>query len=226
MKKINYIPLVLVLMIGIAKQATSQTKSLEHTAAHSNTSNAHPLETTESNRVLKALNISDKAKKESVRNLLVRQYQQIQKTVAERDSKMKDAVQSASNKVDGEKKAAEIWADYQILLSKRRDTFTNALSTHLSADQVELVQNTMTDDRLHKEFTLFQALLPNMTEPQKKQVYNYLLEARSNAMNVLSEEDRLKWFDKFRGRANNYLAKQGYNLRKATEDLEARQKAE
>lgn len=49
-----------------------------------------------------------------------------------------------------------------------------------------------------------------MTEPQKKQVYDYLLEARSNAMNVLSEEDRLKWFDKFRGRANNYLAKQGY----------------
>ena len=57
---------------------------------------------------------------------------------------------------------------------------------------------------------------------KKKKVHDYLTEARDNAMNVLTTRGRNQWFAKFRGRANNYLAKEGYNLRKATEELERR----
>ncbi len=38
-------------------------------------------------------------------------------------------------------------------------------------------------------------------------------------MKVMMRSD---WFIKYRGRANNYLAAAGFDLRKATEELEAR----
>lgn len=180
------------------------------------------VEIVQSNKAVKALDIDDKLQKEFVRNLIAHQYQKIQEMQAERDAKMKATSQPSKSKEAADKEAADIWADYQVRLHGQRKLFLQKLSTFVDANKVELAQNVMTDNHLQKEYAHFQALLPNLTEVQKKQVYDYLLEARDNAMNVLDEEGRLKWFIKFRGRANNYLSKQGYNLRKATEDLEAK----
>ncbi|HEY1022859.1 MAG TPA: DUF3826 domain-containing protein, partial [Flavisolibacter sp.] len=47
-----------------------------------------------------------------------------------------------------------------------------------------------------------------------------LQEARENAMTAETEEMRQQWFIKFRGRANNFLAAAGYDLKKATAGLE------
>ena len=80
----------------------------------------------------------------------------------------------------------------------------------------------MTEGGLQKEYDKFIALLPALTEVQKQRVMEYLVEARENAMDVLLAKEQHQWFAKYRGRANNYLAKEGYNLRKATEELEAK----
>lgn len=178
------------------------------------------VEIVQSNKVVKALNIADKAQRESVRNLIAHQYQTIQAMQTERDVKMKATNQLAKSKEDIDKAAADIWANYQVRLHDNRKAFLRKLSTFVDSNKVEIAQNEMTDNRLHQEYSHFKALLPNLTEGEKKQVYDYLLEARDNAMNVLDEKGRLNWFIKFRGRANNYLSKAGYNLRKATEDLE------
>lgn len=180
------------------------------------------LEIIESNRVIKSLSIDGVATRESVRNLLAHQYQQIQAIQKERDEKMKTATETATVKEIGEKEASAIWAIYKTKLDDQRNLFIEKLSGFISLPQVEIVKNTMTDNGLQKEFEHFLALLPDLTEVQKKQVYQYLLEARDNAMNALKPKEREKWFIKYRGRANNYLAKQGYNLRKATEELEAK----
>ncbi len=184
------------------------------------------IEIVQSNKVTKALDIKDKSQSEAVRNLVAHQYQKIQEMIAERDAKMKAASQQPKSKEETDKAASDIWASYQTQLHDQRKLFLKKLSTLVDSNRVELAQNEMTDHRLQQEYTHFQALLPNLSTEQKKQVYDYLSEARDNAMNVLDEGDRLKWFIKFRGRANNYLAKAGYNLRKATEELEAKLQTE
>jgi hypothetical protein len=49
-----------------------------------------------------------------------------------------------------------------------------------------------------------------------------LVKARENALNVLTSKDRNQLFTKYRGRAKNYLSKQGYDLRRAIEDLKGK----
>ncbi|WP_207425455.1 DUF3826 domain-containing protein [Pedobacter sp. SYSU D00535] len=159
--------------------------------------------------------------REIIRNLIVYQYQKIEETSKARDAAMA-AVKDTS--IVGKNRQSAIWGEYKIALDQQRDRFVADLNGRVKPEQVEYIKDYMTGFGLKKEYDNFLALLPDLTEPQKKQVRDYLLEARDNAMNVLSEKEQHKWFIKYRGRTNNYLSKQGYNLRKATEDLEAKMK--
>lgn len=178
------------------------------------------LEITESGKIMTALNLTDKSKAESVRNLIAHQYQQVSKIHVAKTARMDAAQKLPKEAAEKENQAA--WEESKVKLDKQRDLFIAALSRFLDKDQVELVKNEITGQGLKKEYEKFQALLPDLTVEQKKKVYDYLVEARENAMNVLTSRERNQWFAKFRGRANNYLAAQGYNLRKATEELEAK----
>ena len=52
-----------------------------------------------------------------------------------------------------------------------------------------------------------------------------LKEARDIAMDKGSAKEKHAVFDKYRGRINNYLAKQGYDLKQASKDWAQRRKA-
>lgn len=182
------------------------------------------LEITESNKVMVVLNLEDKNKKESVRNLIAYQYQQIAKIQAIRKAREEKAKNSQKTKEEIEKERESAWQESKTRLEKQRDLFVAELSKFLDKNQVEIVKNEITGQGLRKEYEKFQALLPNLTNEQKTKVLNFLLEARENAMNVLTSRERNQWFAKYRGRANNYLSAQGYDLRKATEELEKRSK--
>ena len=72
-------------------------------------------------------------------------------------------------------------------------------------------------------------MLPNLTEAQKEYIYNALVEAREHAMDGGSSKEKHAWFGKYKGRINNYLSKQGYDLNKESTDwhkrVEEREKA-
>jgi hypothetical protein len=176
----------------------------------------------ESNRIMSVLNIQDKAKAESVRNLVAYQYQKLE------ELKKGYGIRIGENKKlqdkDQVSKANEAaWQIYKTSVDRQRDEYFDKLAGFLNKDQIELVKNEMTGNGLHKEYARFQQLLPDMKEDHKAEVYKHLVEARENALNVLTSRERNQWFIKYRGRANNYLSKQGYDLRKATEELEKRQ---
>ncbi|MCH5599136.1 DUF3826 domain-containing protein [Niabella ginsengisoli] len=80
----------------------------------------------------------------------------------------------------------------------------------------------MTEHGLQREYNNYLNMFPKLTDLQKSQVLAYLKEARENAMNAETAKNRIDWFIKYRGRANNFLAAAGYDLRKATEEIEAR----
>lgn len=180
------------------------------------------LEIAESNKVMAALNLAEKSKNETVRNLIAYQYQQIMKINAAKAARQEAAKNLA--KIEAEKENQAAWEESKATLDKQRDLFTTELLKFLSKDQVEIVKNEMTGQGLQKETTRFHELLPQLTDEHKAKINEYLLEARENAINVLTNRERNQWFAKYRGRANNYLSKQGYDLRKATEELEGKKK--
>lgn len=104
------------------------------------------LEITESNKVMAALNLADKSKNETVRNLIAYQYQQILKINA-----LKTARQEAAKnlqKIEAEKENQAALEECKAKLDKQRDLFITELSKNLNKDQVEIVKNEMTGQRL------------------------------------------------------------------------------
>jgi hypothetical protein len=57
-------------------------------------------------------------------------------------------------------------------------------------------------------------MIPTLTTEQKEKISNWLKEARELAMDEGSSEDKHKVFGKFKGRINNYLSAEGYDMKK------------
>ena len=93
---------------------------------------------------------------------------------------------------------------------------------HLNDKQVETIKDAMTYNLFHIRYDDFMDLLPNLTESDKNRVYHWLVEAREFSMDFETPRKMRQMFTKYRGRINNYLSSRGYDLRKATEEQEAR----
>ena len=178
------------------------------------------LEITASNRIISILALENSEKKEIIRNLIAFQYQKISRIQAVKLARQEAIKKTAKTTDEVELDNQTGWEESKSKLDQQRDAFTGALQSHLTLEQVEVIKNEMTAQSVKKEYEKFMSLLPDLTDGQKKKVLDYLIEARENALNVLSSRERNQWFAKFRGRANNYLSAQGYDLRKATEALE------
>lgn len=183
------------------------------------------LEITESKKVMTALDLKDQKVAEQIQNLVAYQYQQIVKIQSAKQARIDEAKRLQKNDAQIESESQAAWEESKAKLDKQRDLFISELSKTLDVNQVETIKNEMTGQGLNKEYARFVELLPHLTDDHKVKVREYLIEARENALNVLTSRERNQWFAKYRGRANNYLSKQGYDLRKATEILEKKKLA-
>jgi len=159
---------------------------------------------------------------EQVRNLTAFQYQQLERIAQWKDARLRDAgaQDTPTTTKQRDEAVTMVWTAAKARQDEQRNKFFDKLGEWLPPDQLDLIKDEMTGYRLLKEYDRFQKLLPDMTEEDKRQVYQLLIEARENAVNVLSEREQNQWFAKYCGRANNYLSKKGYDLRAATNRLE------
>jgi Spy/CpxP family protein refolding chaperone len=65
-------------------------------------------------------------------------------------------------------------------------------------------------------------MIPTLTEAQKAKIYEWLKEAREVAMDAGSSDQKHAVFGKYKGRINNYLSAEGYDLKKATDEWQQR----
>ena len=68
-------------------------------------------------------------------------------------------------------------------------------------------------------------MLPTLTVEQKQTIMIHLVEARELAMDAGSSKEKHWWFVKYKGRINNYLSAQGYDLKKASQARNARSRS-
>jgi hypothetical protein len=65
-----------------------------------------------------------------------------------------------------------------------------------------------------------------MTDVQKAKVLEFLVQAREEAMDDGSSSEKDATFGRYKGKINNYLSKEGYDLKKLGAEWQERIKAQ
>ena len=99
-------------------------------------------------------------------------------------------------------------------LYKHHFELESALSLYLSSEQVDAVKDGMTYGRLKRDYNAQLDMIPSLKEEEKAQILVWLKEAREYAMDAADSKGKHFWFDKYRGRTNNWLSARGYDLKK------------
>ena len=213
MKKINKLTLLFLVCIGFGAnaqqhEATDYIDNIDDRA----TSIVNKLE----------LKKSDKDK---VKTIIVKQYHDIEKLEAKRDLEVEKVKQLSISEEQKKIKSEEPWTAYKSSIKELHDSYLKNLSKKLSESQIDQLKDAMTYQVMPKTYANFIDMFQNLNESQKKMIYDHLVEARENAMNVGTHKWQFQWFAKYRGKINNILASQGIELHHTSKAWEARQLA-
>jgi len=172
-----------------------------------------------------AIGVTDTTSKKftKVRDILVGQYRALSTIHDASKAKAKEIKTAA-----GDDKAA---ANAQIALldsakakqlAEQHNVFLTKLGKELSAEQVEKVKDQMTYNKVAVTYNAYLDELPQLTEEQKGKLKGWLVEAREKAIDAGSSDEKTAIFGKYKGRINNYLSAQGYDMKKAGEEWQKR----
>jgi hypothetical protein len=179
--------------------------------------------TERSEKIVAPLGISDTATATRVRDLLVGQYQNLNQHHDGRSEALKELRESGDN----DEATVQAFEDARSreLLALHRE-FVARLAAELTPEQVNQVKDGMTYGVVQVTYNAYRAMLPDLTEEQDRFIIANLLEARDYAMDAGSSGYKHKWFGKYKGRINNYLSAEGYDLKQAERDMRTRQQAQ
>lgn len=181
-------------------------------------------------KIVEKLALGNKEKETAVTNIIAQQFRDLSKIHDGRDAKIKKVKDDSG--LSKEKQNASIdklKADADKSIAKLHKVYLKKLGTQLNEAKITEVKDGMTYGVLPITVAGYNDMLPNLTKEQKEYIYNALVEAREHAMDGGSSKEKHGWFGKYKGRINNYLSKQGYDLNKESTDwhkrVEEREKA-
>ncbi|MDP0498805.1 MAG: DUF3826 domain-containing protein [Verrucomicrobiota bacterium JB022] len=168
----------------------------------------------------------DRATAEAVTEIVSQQYQALNKVHEARDQAIAAVREKAAghpDMVEAAVKAIEAEANEE--LYALNVAYNASLAGYLNGEQVDAVKDGMTYGRMPRDVGVFDAMLPDLTPEQRAQIYSWIWEAREHAITAGSSNEKHWWFDKYRGRINNYLAQAGYDLKQAEAEWLERERA-
>jgi hypothetical protein len=169
--------------------------------------------------VLAALSLTNAAAESRVREALLAQYRALRAWHDANDGELK-----ALRGVSGGTNAALV-AEAKLKVSgvnstlkSLHDDFIRRLSAELTSEQVDTVKDKLAYGKVRVTYDAYCAMLPELTADQKARILAMLKEAREEAMDAGSAEEKSAVFNTYKGRINNYLSSQGHDLREASRD--------
>ena len=175
-------------------------------------------------KIVNTLGITDSGKYNNVVDLLTDQYFDLNKV----HDKTKGSIASINSlQLAGEEKISRIRIEEEkktAQLSQLHKGFIAKLQKALTGEQIEKIKDGMTYRVMPITYTAYLDMIPALTIEQKEKIYNCLKEARELAMDEGSSEDKHKVFGKYKGRINNYLSAQGYNMKAEEKGWQERMK--
>ena len=145
-------------------------------------------------KIVDGLQLSDAQKAENVRNIIANRYFLLNDIHSKYDKNQQDA------------RDAELY--------KHHFELASALALYLTDEQIDAVKDGMTFGRLKRDYKAQLEMIPSLTDEEKAQILIWLREAREYAMDAADSKGKHFWFDKYRGRTNNWLSARGYDLKK------------
>ena len=145
-------------------------------------------------KIVDGLQLNDAQKAENVRNIIANRYFLL------------NDIHSKFDKKQQAERDAELY--------KHHFELASALSLYLTDEQIDAVKDGMTFGRLKRDYQATQDMIPTLTDFEKQQILIWLKEAREYAMDAADSKGKHFWFDKYRGRTNNWLSARGYDLKK------------
>jgi len=165
-----------------------------------------------SEKIVGALGLSDSLEAKHIISVIADQYGNLNTVYTEKDDQIKIVKQKGEAKEVTETELKKIEDNANNKIAALHNTFLAALSLVLSPDQVIKVKDGMTYNVLSVTYNAYVDMIPSLNKDQKDQIMNWLAEAREHAMDAESSEKKHWWFGKYKGRINNYLSVQGYNI--------------
>ncbi|MBO5592306.1 MAG: DUF3826 domain-containing protein [Prevotella sp.] len=153
-------------------------------------------------KIVDGLQLTDQKQACNVRNIIANRYFLLNDIHAKYDKTQQDALQ------------AELYRHHFELQS--------ALAVYLTDEQIDAVKDGMTYGRLKRDYNAQLDMIPSLSDYEKQQVLIWLREAREYAMDAADSKGKHFWFDKYRGRTNNWLSSRGYDLKKEREQWQKR----
>ena len=154
-------------------------------------------------KIVDGLQLTDAQKAENVRNIIANRYFLLNDIHAKYDKKTQEDA---------------LYAE----LYKHHFELASALALYLNEEQIDAVKDGMTYGRLKRDYQAQLDMIPSLKEEEKVQILVWLKEAREYAMDAADSKGKHFWFDKYRGRTNNWLSARGYDLKKEREAWQKR----
>ena len=203
MKKVLLAAIISLLSINISAQVALKTEGQDPQYVETIKGRAQ--------KIVDGLQLSDAQKAENVRNIIANRYFLLNDIHSKYGKDQQDALQ------------AELY--------KHHFELASALALYLNDEQVDAVKDGMTYGRLKRDYNAQLDMIPTLKEEEKAQILIWLKEAREYAMDAADSKGKHFWFDKYRGRTNNWLSARGYDLKKErdawmkrTEEQKAKEK--
>lgn len=183
--------------------------------------------TQRSEKIVATLGVTDSATHYRVRDALVGQYAALNAHHEEREEEIKKLkAEYAGQEEVLEDKRTQYEAKEDVKLREIHQAFIQSLDDLLQPGQVEQVKDGMTYGVLPLTYKAYQDMIPSLTEDQKEKILAHLTEARELAMDAPGSREKHGVFGKYKGRINNYLSAEGYNLTEERDGWEKRQAKE
>ena len=204
MRKVLYATILSLLSITVSAQVALKTEGLDPQYVETIKGRAQ--------KIVDGLNLGDANKEENVRNIIANRYFLLNDIHAKYDKKTQEDA---------------LYAE----LYKHHFELASALALYLNEEQIDAVKDGMTYGRLKRDYNAQLEMIPTLKEEEKAQILVWLREAREYAIDAADSKGKHFWFDKYRGRTNNWLSSRGYDLKKErdawmkrTEEQKAKEK--
>ena len=182
--------------------------------------------TVRADKIVAKLGITDSAKYKRVLAAIVAQYRSINDLHDARNAKVKSIKEEAGDdKAAVSEKTKAVDDELDTKVKALHASYLAKLNADLSADQIDKVKDEMTYNILSVTYKAYNDEILTLTDAQKAQIKAWLVEARELAIDAESSEKKHGVFGKYKGRINNYLSAQGYDMKKEGEQWQERIKA-
>lgn len=178
-------------------------------------------------KIVATLELKDETLSKRLHHLIVAQYRTLNTWHEVNDARLKELKKTASD-ADAEKAAtAKVEIDtVKATLKNLHDNYLAELAKDLPPELIERVKDGMTVGKVQFTYKGYTLEYPALTEEQKSKVLGFLKEAREEAMDAGSMDEKSDIFNRYKGRINNWLSKQGVEAKTKKTKADKPEKAE